>query len=80
MTNKEFDLGPEHTKRNDGPKNRQGVKRTASGEKQRAKREKREKELIDRKAHTTRREKGNKQDHPAVLSKLASYKWSAGAR
>jgi hypothetical protein len=44
-----FKLGPEHTKKDDGPM-----------------------------AHTISREKGNKQEKPAVLSKLASYRWSVG--
>jgi hypothetical protein len=71
-----YELGPDETKKDDKQRTNPGFVEAGKGE--RAKREKKEKELIDRKAHTISREKGDKQEKPAVLSKPASYKWSPG--
>jgi hypothetical protein len=79
MTKSKFELGPQHSKKEHGPKVKAPTKRQTPAQKEhRAKILAKEKELVDRKAHTLKREKGNTQEHPAVLSEPASYRWSEG--
>ena len=78
MTKSEFELGPKYSKKEHGPKSKTPTEKTTRAQEEHNKRLGKEKELIGKKAHTIKRERGNAQDKPAVLSEPASYRWSEG--
>jgi hypothetical protein len=79
MTKTKCELGPQYSKKEHGPKIKKPTKKQTPAQKEHAaKRLAKEKELVDKKAHTIKRERGNAQEHPAVLSEPASYRWSEG--
>jgi len=69
MTNTKCELGHQYSKKEHGPQIKAPTKKQTPAQKEHmAKRLAKEKELVDKKAHTIKREKGNAQEHPTLLS------------